>query len=1022
MRGLRTTALIASCVVAAQPSAASARPDAVQRLHLPAQSLRATLQELAQRYQVELLFSSDAIGATQAQALAGTYRIEQALAAALVGSGFDVRRSAAGGFIVVRTVAAPGDPPEAPVPEIVVIGRRTQNADIRRFTNDVQPYQVITRQNIRNAHAASVEELIGKRMSADARGLSMSQMPVSSQASPQSTIDLRGLGSDETLVLIDGRRMPRLPGQLKFVQSDLNGLSPESIDRVEVATSTAGGIYGPGAIAGVVNLVLQRDYRGAEVAVTGGVSARGDAPYGRVDARIGFTPDHGATDVMLAYSQSSSRGLRVGERDYSQSVAGRLFATDVEAYWYGDLPASNSLNVASSDRSPLTLKAAFGGGALGSFFTSLPAGDGRSAAQVGALLRADAGHVDTTPANTASGGRASLTAGHEASSLLANIRHRIGGVELYGDFIRLIDKGAIVTQGTPGITELAASDPRNPFMQAIDINFPTGALSTLIRQRIVTMRGSVGAVAPLPAGWKANLDLSFGSARQERVKSGTTLNADGYLALLGFPSPGGAVLNPFGDSSALHAALASYTIPLTGGMTQTNAMRDFSLRLAGPVATLRGGALFVTLLAEQRRESVAPSIASDQLYSFPIATPQRGYDERVRSGYVELRAPVLPEHGGFVLLRGLELQLAARVDWTRATASPDAADNPSVVYARFTGAERAAIVYTAGLKLHPIAALLIRASAATGETAPPLDQLAGLRLIGLDFPDPRRGNTILRSGSYALTVFKDPLVPERAQTLSAGFIATPFGRSGPTFSLDYARIRRSHEASGMGGDVFTFLYHESLYPDRVTRQPLTAADAAKGYTGGVVTAIDASYTTIGWTHIDAIDGRLDVPLHTARHGALNLFAAGTWQPHFTRFVDPASAPEELTNRSDGVLALRGNAGLDWKKGALGLGLTTQFYGSYSVAGGMAPSDSLNLRYITLQGSERIPAAVTVDLSAEYRVPLERGGARPRTLDIRFGIQDLFDRRPATVINAEGGYSFYADPRRRRFELTLAAGF
>ncbi|WP_447413095.1 hypothetical protein, partial [Clostridium perfringens] len=84
---------------------------------------------------------------------------------------------------------------------------------------------------------------------------------------------------------------------------------PESIERAEIATSTAGGIYGPGAIAGVINLVLRRDYRGAALTVTSGVTQRGDAPQGRVDARIGFTPDHGATDVMVSFSRASSSAL-----------------------------------------------------------------------------------------------------------------------------------------------------------------------------------------------------------------------------------------------------------------------------------------------------------------------------------------------------------------------------------------------------------------------------------------------------------------------------------------------------------------------------------------------------------------------------------------------------------------------------------------------------------------------------------------------------------------------------------------
>lgn len=1019
MRRLTLGVLVATSIAVTTPGVAHAGPEAVRRVRLPAQPLRGVLQALARLYQVELLFSDVAIGGASAHAVSGTYRVEEALAAALAGSGLVVRRSAGGGYIVVSGDDAASAAAQAPVPEIVVIGRRTQNADIRRFTNDVQPYQVLTRDDIRSAHASTLEELIGKRMSADARGLSFSQMPLSEQASPQSTVDLRGLGADETLVLLDGRRLPRLPGQrLEFVQPDVNALSPESIERVEVATSTAGGIYGPGAIAGVVNLVLQRAYRGAELAVTGGLTQRGDAPQARIDARIGFTPDHGATDVMLSYSRASRGGLRADARDFGRGVNDRILSTIAAAYQYGDLPVSNSVNIAGSGRTPLTLKPEFGGGALGSFITTLPPGDARSSAQTVALLRANAGRLDTTPSNSQDGGQRSLTVAQDTSAILANVRHQFGGVELYGDFVRLIDKGAVTGTSYGAFVQMPAEDARNPFAQMIDLSLPFFAYRTTTRQRIVTTRASLGVVARLPGGWKGNVDLSLGSARQEIWQTGTTLNINAYLQLAGFAPPSPGAIDPFGDATALQAALAANAVPFTTASLQTNRMRDMSLRLSGPVVALPGGALFATLLAEQRHERVAPTTAYRQSFGIQIPDPLRGYGERVRSAYVELRAPLFPDHIAFAPLRGLELQIAARVDATRVDASPDPRDDRSLPYDRYRSAERAAVVYTAGLKARPLPGLLLRASFATGEMAPPLAQLARTSVQSTN-TDPKRGNQIIALPAYRLIVYKDPLVPERAQTLSAGLIATPWGAGGAKLSLDYARIRRSREAGGTAGFALTYLLYEDLYPGRVTRLPLTPEDAAKGYTGGVITQIDASYTTVGWTRIDAVDARVDLPLPSTRRGDVNLYAAVTWQPSYRRFLRPENASEDLTNRLDGALALRGNAGLGWSKGPLQLGLSAQYYGGYNVLLGSTLVPSLNLRYLARQGAARVPASVTLDLSAAYRVAVAGDGARPRTLDIRFGIQDLFDRRPAILVGQEGGYSLYADPRRRRFELTLA---
>jgi outer membrane receptor protein involved in Fe transport len=369
-----------------------------------ARPLKDALQEVARRFHVELLVSDEALKGRKAARLSGTFTAREALAALLAGSGLAVEGSAGGGFIV--TVAEPGGQAQMPVPavpDILVVGTITQNADIRRMTNDVQPYQVLTRSDVRNQHAATVDELIGKRMSQDAVGLSLAQQPVSGGGSTRSAIDLRGLGTDETLVLVDGRAMPRLPGRFfTFSQPDVNGLSVDAIERAEVITSTAGGIYGPGAVAGVVNLVLRRDYRGAQVSVTGGVSARGDAPYRRIDARVGFTPDHGATDVMLAFSRSIGTGLSNSDRDYLQQ-ARTLHYANSPVRSFADLPISPSVNIISANGTPLVLKPAYGGASLGSTLTSLAPTDGRTPAALGSALLARAGTLDTSLPDGAAG-------------------------------------------------------------------------------------------------------------------------------------------------------------------------------------------------------------------------------------------------------------------------------------------------------------------------------------------------------------------------------------------------------------------------------------------------------------------------------------------------------------------------------------------------------------------------------------------------------------------------------------------
>jgi outer membrane receptor protein involved in Fe transport len=1025
MRKFFLLSSIVSSIVLICPDQVIAQSASRQKISVRARPLKLALQDIARRFHVELLFSDDVIKLRRAPALSGTFTAEEALAAVLVGSGLALQGAADSGFIV--TEAPPGgQSARAAVPDILVVGHVTQNADIQRLANDVQPYQVITRSDVRSQHAATVDELLRKRMSQNAVGLSQAQQPLSGGGSARSAFDLRGLGTDETLVLIDGRPMPRMPGMaaqvFTFTQSDVNGLSVDAIDRAEIITSTAGGIYGPGAIAGVVNLVLRRDYRGAEFSVTRGVTARDDAPYQRIDARVGFTPDGGATDVMLAYSRSVSTGLRNGQRDYVQQ-ARSLQVANTAIRSYTDLPISRSVNIISSNGTPLVLKPAYGGASLGSTLTSLAPGDGRSASALGAALLARAGGVDTTLPDGSGGTGNSLLADRRTSMVLANVRHSFGGgVQAYVDYIRLLDEGRVDVNPVANYMQLSAGDPRNPFQQAIGLTTPLTTVASHGGTQSLTQRLSAGLIVSLPAHWKANLDYSRGFARQTLSFSGSTYGIDGLYALYGITGPGQTALNPFASPSDFNAAMTSYAVPSSSRSVAENHMTDMTARFAGPVAALAGGPLSATVLLEQRREHVGAS-SYDQLlsyvYGLPYTVPLPDYTEQVRSASIELRAPLVGKDAAFAPLRGLEIQVAARGDDTHVALQPGYLLATTGATDSFDTASHMAMTYTAGAKVTPLPGLLLRASIATGERTPPLSELANARIVGDTGPDPKRGNGLI-TAPYDLAMYAHgKITPERAQSISAGFVLTPFRPDGATLSVDYTHIRRSHEVNGQYiGTVFYFLQNERLYPDRVTRLPLTAADAARGYTGGVITSIDTSYLNVGWTSIDAVDARVSVPIRTENAGAFTLRANATWQPHYSRFIVANLPVENLVNASDGVLKWRGNGGLDWVKGRFGATLNAQYFGSYQVtyAGG---GGVVNNGLVRDQGRLNIPAQLTFDLALAWHLTVPGGGARPRTMDIRLGVEDLFDSNPAIVAAAEGGYSYYGDPRRRRFELTMS---
>ncbi|RMF67991.1 MAG: TonB-dependent receptor, partial [Alphaproteobacteria bacterium] len=98
------------------------------------------------------------------------------------------------------------------------------------------------------------------------------------------TVDLRGLGSVRTLVLVNGRRVvPSDP--LGFV--DLNNIPAPLIKRVETITGGASAVYGSDAISGVVNFILKDDFEGAEINAMYRVTSRGDSAVKTASLTVG---------------------------------------------------------------------------------------------------------------------------------------------------------------------------------------------------------------------------------------------------------------------------------------------------------------------------------------------------------------------------------------------------------------------------------------------------------------------------------------------------------------------------------------------------------------------------------------------------------------------------------------------------------------------------------------------------------------------------------------------------------------
>lgn len=138
----------------------------------------------------------------------------------------------------------------------------------------------------------------------------------------QSTADLRGLGGQRTLVLVDGSRVvPQAPAVTTGapVTTDLNVIPTNMIDRVEVVTGGASAQYGSDAVAGVVNILLKKKMQGLELTAQTGISQEGDNFRYKIGAVGGTEFAGGRGNIVASVEATKSNGIKdIYERDWGR--------------------------------------------------------------------------------------------------------------------------------------------------------------------------------------------------------------------------------------------------------------------------------------------------------------------------------------------------------------------------------------------------------------------------------------------------------------------------------------------------------------------------------------------------------------------------------------------------------------------------------------------------------------------------------------------------------------------------------
>ena len=137
--------------------------------------------------------------------------------------------------------------------------------------------------------------------------------PQAIAAPGSATVNLRSLGVNRNLVLIDGRRVQPVNGQLVV---DLNTIPAAAVDRVEVITGGAAAVYGADAVAGVVNVILKKNFQGAQVNAQSSITQDKDGAESTVSGLLGASFADGRGSVMLGADYLKRDGVMSAHRDW----------------------------------------------------------------------------------------------------------------------------------------------------------------------------------------------------------------------------------------------------------------------------------------------------------------------------------------------------------------------------------------------------------------------------------------------------------------------------------------------------------------------------------------------------------------------------------------------------------------------------------------------------------------------------------------------------------------------------------
>jgi outer membrane receptor protein involved in Fe transport len=1016
LRSLSATAASLALTLAGLAQATAAAP---KNFNIPAESAPAAIKAFSAQSGVEVLMPTDAVQGIRTNAVTGNMTPRAALEKMTADTGLVVVQDGKTGALGLRpdpaknALSRPETVPAAKVEDkaikletYTVLGSRIRQADLV----GPSPVNAYNREYIEATGAMTLSDFLsripqvysgiasGRSSAPDEFNPDFGQRTETTSApfnlvlgasdapiaqSGVSGVSLRGLGAGSTLVLVDGRRVAKSGNGNRGSDTrqgfvDLNTISLGMIDHIEVSTDGASAIYGADAVAGVINIILKKDYRGAELSGAYKASQHGGGEEGNVSLTAGFV--RGKLSGTLTLDYFERQNLDASQRSFSKNQD------------HTGIPTGNNLSTGlpTTGRNytllwgyPAVIQAS--GGVVAGTFDAIPGirvvlvPTGATATPSIAQFIPSTTVVSPASVVNASGQRRANTASFldlvgesRRRGFNGTLRYRVNENFESNFSYRTSDSRSLIrSQPVTSITGgfgSAVSLPAafNPFNQNVTVGMvlPDWGSTT---QRVRTLDDAIsGGLRGRVNSWEWNLNYQWQNQSVRQITR--NFNGAGFAGMLSNADPAKR-FNPFVDfyapGTASQAALLE-TLSVYPTLYSKSQFASIDFDANGDLFTYLGRTAKLAVGGTSSDASVWSRATSYSSAVVPVVTntivEASGYSKAM---YGELYLPVFGKGHDAPLFQRLDFQVAGR---------------------REEVGQFSKSVPKYGVSWSPVKSVLLRGSWSEGFRAPSTTEYIVVAANQtLTLTDPLRNPTSTPGVIVTRGSSPNPQ-PETSKNTYLGLVYEPTIVKSLSLQVNYYETSQSNVLQIISAQ--NMINNEALFPGRITRAAQTATDIALNQPGQI-TGVDQTFVNFGRISNRSLDFNVEYTLPWDSFGRFRLNTAASRNLESLRQVIPGQPAVVLEEDTGSPPKWTFNTSVFWNKGPWTASAFLWYLGSFATnnAGNALVANSATIVYFPT------PAVTKLDLRVGYTFKNGLWRGYGKGLRTNLGVSNVFDKKP-----------------------------